>query len=899
MIVCSPIFLFSRTGLAMLNIFRKVFGTRNERELKRIQPLVNRVNELEPLMKSLSDADLAAKTVAFKQRVANGESLDQLLPEAFATVREASRRVLGQRHFDVQLIGGTVLHEGKISEMKTGEGKTLTATLPLYLNALSGEGAHLVTANDYLARRDSEWMGQIYRFLGMNVGLIVHGLSDTERHAAYAADITYGQNNEFGFDYLRDNMKTELKRWVQRGYNYAIVDEVDSILIDEARTPLIISGPTNDSTELFSKINAAIVGLQKDSDYTLEEKSRSVALTEDGITKVEKRLRLDNLYDPANIDSLHAVEQSLKAHIIFKKDVDYVVKDNKVIIVDEHTGRMMPGRRYSDGLHAALEAKEHLPIEQEYQTVASITFQNYFRMYKKLGGMTGTADTEATEFRKIYNLDVSCVPTNQKMIRKDHEDVVFRTAREKFNHIADEIESAQKRGQPVLVGTVSVEKSELLAKLLTKRGVTHEILNAKNHAREADIIKNAGQKGVVTISTNMAGRGTDIVLGQGVKDLGGLLVIGSERHESRRIDNQLRGRSGRQGDPGESKFFLSLEDDLMRIFAADKLSAIMARLGMQEGEAIISPMVSRAIERAQKRVEEQNFSIRKHLLEYDDVMNQQRQVIYGARRGVLEGTAELDFLPTVVSRIAEGLIRANSPEETDTRQWAFDKIQAAIHTGFNTAIDLSSMSPSDSTVEDIVEASTKMIMEAYEAKGSGVGKENMKLVEHYIYLQVIDAMWRDHLAAMDVLKDSVSLRGYGQRDPLQEYKKEAFRLFSRLMQRIEEEATMALIRMPPPTFQKAPVVQSPREEDLSFRHPDAQSGIAAASAAEQPQAPEGNAGEEEIIRHRAGRREAPMAKPQETFVREAAKVGRNDPCPCGSGKKYKKCHGTLDASAEA
>jgi preprotein translocase subunit SecA len=883
----------------MLNIFRKVFGTRNERELKRIQPLVNRVNELEPLMKSLSDADLAAKTVAFKQRVANGESLDQLLPEAFATVREASRRVLGQRHFDVQLIGGTVLHEGKISEMKTGEGKTLTATLPLYLNALSGEGAHLVTANDYLARRDSEWMGQIYRFLGMNVGLIVHGLSDTERHAAYAADITYGQNNEFGFDYLRDNMKTELKRWVQRGYNYAIVDEVDSILIDEARTPLIISGPTNDSTELFSKINAAIVGLQKDSDYTLEEKSRSVALTEDGITKVEKRLRLDNLYDPANIDSLHAVEQSLKAHIIFKKDVDYVVKDNKVIIVDEHTGRMMPGRRYSDGLHAALEAKEHLPIEQEYQTVASITFQNYFRMYKKLGGMTGTADTEATEFRKIYNLDVSCVPTNQKMIRKDHEDVVFRTAREKFNHIADEIESAQKRGQPVLVGTVSVEKSELLAKLLTKRGVTHEILNAKNHAREADIIKNAGQKGVVTISTNMAGRGTDIVLGQGVKDLGGLLVIGSERHESRRIDNQLRGRSGRQGDPGESKFFLSLEDDLMRIFAADKLSAIMARLGMQEGEAIISPMVSRAIERAQKRVEEQNFSIRKHLLEYDDVMNQQRQVIYGARRGVLEGTAELDFLPTVVSRIAEGLIRANSPEETDTRQWAFDKIQAAIHTGFNTAIDLSSMSPSDSTVEDIVEASTKMIMEAYEAKGSGVGKENMKLVEHYIYLQVIDAMWRDHLAAMDVLKDSVSLRGYGQRDPLQEYKKEAFRLFSRLMQRIEEEATMALIRMPPPTFQKAPVVQSPREEDLSFRHPDAQSGIAAASAAEQPQAPEGNAGEEEIIRHRAGRREAPMAKPQETFVREAAKVGRNDPCPCGSGKKYKKCHGTLDASAEA
>lgn len=591
----------------MVEVLKKLFGSKNDREIRRLRSVVTRINELEKTVQQLPDDAFPEKTAEFRRRLADGETLDALLPEAFATIREAARRVRNERHFDVQLIGGIVLHEGKIAEMRTGEGKTLTATAPVYLNALSGKGAHVVTVNDYLAKRDAETMGKVYEFCGLTTGIIVHGLSDSERRAAYSCDITYGTNNEFGFDYLRDNMKTEINRLVQRGHNFAIVDEVDSILIDEARTPLIISGPTESNLSLFVIVNSAIPGLQKDSDYIVDEKSRSVALTEDGISKLEKRLRLDNLYDPKNIDALHHVQQALKAHVVFKKDVDYVVRDGKVVIVDEFTGRLMPGRRYSDGLHGALEAKEHVAVQSETQTMATITFQNYFRLYSKLGGMTGTADTESVEFKKIYNLDVVVIPTNRPMVRQDHQDVVYRTAREKFNAIADEIAEAQQKGQPVLVGTVSVEKSELLSGLLKKRDIPHEILNAKNHAREADIIKNAGQKGNVTISTNMAGRGTDIVLGDGVVAAGGLYVIGTERHESRRIDNQLRGRSGRQGDPGASKFFLSLEDDLMRIFASDRLSTIMERLGMEEGEAIVSPMVSRAIERAQKRVEEHNF----------------------------------------------------------------------------------------------------------------------------------------------------------------------------------------------------------------------------------------------------------------------------------------------------
>ena len=651
----------------MFELAKKVFGTKNDREIKTYRQIVNKINGLESHYEKLSDDELKNMTVVFRERLAKGESTDQILPEAFATVREASKRVLGMRHFDVQLIGGMTMTEGRIAEMKTGEGKTLTATLACYLMGLTGKGVHVVTVNDYLAQRDSEQMSELYGFMGLTTGLIVHGLNDLQRREAYAADITYGTNNEFGFDF-RDNMKTDIEHFVQRPHHFCIVDEVDSILIDEARTPLIISGPTDTDTELYAQVNSVIPGIQKDSDYILDEKARNVTLTEDGISKLEKRLRIDNLYDPKNVAYLHHVQQALKAHVIFKKDVDYVVRDNKVIIVDEFTGRLMPGRRYSDGLHGALEAKEHLKVEKETQVLASITFQNYFRLYEKLSGMTGTADTEAVEFQKIYNLEVVVIPTNKPLIRKDEQDEVYRTAVEKFNVIADEIATAQKKGQPVLVGTVSVERSELLSSLLKKRNIPHEILNAKNHGREAEIITQAGHYGRVTISTNMAGRGTDIALGEGVREAGGLFVIGTERHESRRIDNQLRGRSGRQGDPGRTKFYLSLEDDLMRIFASDRLSAIMSRLGMKEGEAIISPMVSRAIEKAQKRVEEQNFSSRKHVLEYDDIMNQQRTVVYGLRKSVLEDKFDLNFMNQSVKYVSEAVALKYSPDRTEDKK---------------------------------------------------------------------------------------------------------------------------------------------------------------------------------------------------------------------------------------
>ena len=856
----------------MLNFARKIFGTKNDREIKRYAGMVARINALEPTIAALSDDVLKAKTEEFKTRLAKGETLDQVSVEAFAVVREASRRVLNMRHFDVQLIGGMALHEGRISEMKTGEGKTLTATSAVYLNALSGKGVHVVTVNDYLASRDSAEMALLYGFLGLSTGLIVHGLSDNQRREAYGNDVTYGTNNEFGFDYLRDNMKTDKTRFVQREHNFCIVDEVDSILIDEARTPLIISGPSETKTEIYIKVNGAIPGLQKDSDYIFDEKSRSVTLTEDGISKLEKRLNVDNLYEPHNIEYLHHVQQALKAHIAFKKDVDYVVRDRKVVIVDEFTGRLMPGRRYSDGLHGALEAKEHLPVENETQVLATITFQNFFRLYKKLSGMTGTADTEAVEFKRIYNLDVVVIPTNRHMVRKDEQDEVYRTAREKFEIIADEIAKAQAAGQPVLVGTVSVEKSELLASLLKKRGTPHEILNAKNHSREAHIIANAGQAGNVTISTNMAGRGTDIKLGEGVRELGGLYVIGTERHESRRIDNQLRGRSGRQGDNGRTKFYLSLEDDLMRIFASDRLSTIMQRLGMKEGEAIVSPMVTRAIEKAQRRVEEQNFSSRKNVLEYDDVMNQQRQVVYSRRRKILEDKADIAFLRDGVKSIAEGILTKFSPETSTNAAWDYEAASKELSAEFHLPIELTAV-PDQHSMETLLDGVVKIVDKAYKEKREKVGDELIARIEAYVYLQIIDQSWKEHLKTMENLQDSVRLRGYAQRDPLQEYKREAFKLFESLMIRIEDETVLALVRMPPPEAEKEEVLQvaEPESTKLVFAH----------AAAPVPSAGilpvEGFDGE---IR----------GEP----IRVGEKVGRNDVCPCGSGQKYKKCHGRLE-----
>ncbi|MBW2573481.1 MAG: preprotein translocase subunit SecA, partial [Deltaproteobacteria bacterium] len=665
------------------NILTKVFGSKNERELKKITPIVESINALEAEMRKMSDEQLKAQTTLFKERCSNGESIDDMLPEAFATVREASMRTLDMRHFDVQLIGGVVLHRGKIAEMKTGEGKTLAATLPAYLNALTGKGVHIITVNDYLARRDTEWMGNIYNFLGLSVDTILHGLDDEERKNAYNADITYGTNNEFGFDYLRDNMKFDRDAIVQGELNFAIVDEVDSILVDESRTPLIISGPAEKSTELYHHVNTIIPRLVLDQDYTLDEKARSVALTEEGIAKAEKILKVDNLYDPKCIELLHHINQALKAYTLFKRDVDYIVKNGEVIIVDEFTGRLMPGRRYSEGLHQALEAKENVKIENENQTLATITFQNYFRMYNKLAGMTGTADTEAAEFKKIYNLDVSVIPTNQQMIRKDYPDVIYKTRREKFDSAMDEIVELHKKGQPVLVGTISIDVSENFSKKLKKRGIKHTVLNAKNHEKEAEIIAMAGQKGAITISTNMAGRGTDIVLGDGVTDLDGLHILGTERHESRRIDNQLRGRSGRQGDPGSSRFYLALEDDLLRIFGGEKITGIMEKLGMEEGEPIEHNLISRAIENAQSKVEGHNFDIRKQLLEYDDVMNQQREVIYRQRREILTGQSLKPVIEDMIVEKSEEVAHSVTDERAIAEEWDWKGINEAVFKQFN------------------------------------------------------------------------------------------------------------------------------------------------------------------------------------------------------------------------
>jgi len=835
------------------SVLKKIVGTKNDRELKKYSLIQREINALESSIAALSDEQLKEKTPYFKEKLHTGASLDDILPEAFAVVREVARRTVNMRPFDVQLIGGMVLHEGKIAEMKTGEGKTLVATMPMYLNALEGKGAHLVTVNDYLASRDAEWMSPIYSFLGLSVGVIVHGMDDDERRAAYACDITYGTNNEFGFDYLRDNMKYSLEDYTQREFNYAIVDEVDSILIDEARTPLIISGPSEESTDKYYRINQIIPRLKKERDYTIDEKSRTVVLTEEGVARVESYLNVSNLYEPRNIDTLHHVNQALKAHTLFKRDVDYLVKDGQVIIVDEFTGRIMPGRRYSDGLHQALEAKEKVKIEQENQTLASITFQNFFRMYSKLAGMTGTADTEAAEFKKIYNLDVVVVPTNMPMIRVDHTDVIYKTEKEKFSAVIEEIKELHKAKRPVLVGTISIEKSELLSKYLTQTGIQHHVLNAKNHEKEAEIVSQAGQPGQVTISTNMAGRGTDIKLGEGVAELGGLHILGTERHESRRIDNQLRGRSGRQGDMGSSRFYLSLEDDLLRIFGAEKISSIMDKIGIEENQPIEHKLISRAIENAQKRVEGQNFDIRKHLLEYDDVMNRQRQVIYEQRRNVLKGDELREDLLDMIEEVVEDFVPEYVDEKRHPDEWNLKGLEDRVLKQFSLRLDFSK-SGDVGSLEDIQEKIVAAVNDLLNRKEAEFGKPLMDYLIRMISIQSIDSHWKDHLLAMDHLKEGIGLRGYGQKDPVREYQKEGYDLFMDMIRRIKED-----------TLEKLCMVQIRREEEVEeMREQSRQNYIM-------------NRGED-------------IAAPA-TVRRKNEKVGRNDPCPCGSGKKYKKCCG--------
>ncbi|UCE42893.1 MAG: preprotein translocase subunit SecA [Candidatus Aminicenantes bacterium] len=826
-------------------LIQKIFGTKNERDLKQLQPYASAINELESGIKKLSNSQLQTKTNEFKEKLNQGATLDDVLFESFAVVREVARRTVNMRHFDVQLVGGVVLHQGKIAEMKTGEGKTLVATLPAYLNALSGKGVHIVTVNDYLAKRDTEWMGPIYKFLGLKVGTIQHEMPDHERNEAYRSDVTYGTNNEFGFDYLRDNMKFRWADIVQKEHNYAIVDEVDSILIDEARTPLIISGPTEESTAIYYKVDNLIRRLKKEQHFLVDEKSRTVALNEEGVAQAEKFLNVGNLYDLTHMDTIHAINQALKAHHLFRKDVDYMIKEGKVIIVDEFTGRLMPGRRYSDGLHQALEAKEKVRIEEEYQTLASVTFQNYFRMYEKLAGMTGTAVTEATEFQSIYELDVVEVPTNKTLIRHEHPDVVYRTAKEKWDAACDEIIENNEKGRPVLVGTISIENSEHLSSLLRKKGINHVVLNAKYHESEAKIIAQAGRVSSVTLATNMAGRGVDILLGGNpehltkedflkkgidleenhkeeferaltetkkttdlehnkVIDLGGLHIIGTERHEARRIDNQLRGRAGRQGDPGSSRFYLSLEDDLMRIFGSDRISSLMARIGMEEGTPIEHNMVSKAIERAQRQVEGQNFTIRKHLLEYDDVMNKQRESIYSQRREILKGKNLKEQILGLIATIVDWVMETETPKEQSPDDWEIEGFQKAIGAQFG--VDVSEWGIDWDTInfDELREKTLQNLNQIYEDKESQLGTERMREFERVIMIQIIDAQWKDHLLGMDYLKEGISLRGYGQRDPLIEYKKESYDMFQAMMDRIEDETLRYLFLIQPVVEQEMP-----------------------------------------------------------------------------------------------
>jgi preprotein translocase subunit SecA len=843
------------------SLFKSIFGTRNDRELKRIEKVVEKVNLIEPEFENLSDDELRNKTDEFKKRYQDGEDLESLMPEAFANVREASKRILEMRHFDCQIVGGVVLNEGNIAEMKTGEGKTLVATLPVYLNAITGKGAHVITVNDYLASRDAEWMGKLYKFLGLTVGVIVQGIGDQERKDAYNCDIVYGTNNEFGFDYLRDNMKFRSEDLVQRELNFAIVDEVDSILIDEARTPLIISGPAEKSTELYKRADEVVRKLKKDIDYTVDEKDKNVLLTEEGVAKVENELDVKNIYDPHNIENLHHINQALKAHSIFTKDIDYIVQDNQVIIVDEFTGRLMPGRRFSEGLHQALEAKENAVIENENQTLASITFQNYFRMYNKLSGMTGTAETEAQEFAEIYGLEVIVIPTNKPLIRKDYPDAIYKTKKEKYDAAINEIAECYKRGQPVLVGTISIDVSEYFSRMLKKRGVPHEVLNAKHHEKEAEIIAMAGQKKAVTIATNMAGRGTDIVLGEGVTDLGGLHILGTERHESRRIDNQLRGRSGRQGDPGSSKFYLSLDDDLLRIFGGERITKVMDRLGMQEGETIEHGMISRAIENAQKKVEGHNFDIRKHLLEYDDVMNAQREVIYRERKEALSHSdlkrKILEMMESRSQEIAADFVL--SRQEDKTREYGWEYLAEKIKK--NLSLDV--LEPPESEVENMPEDEIKDFIyekceQEYEKKEEMIGSSNMRDLEHFIMLQTVDTFWKDHLLNMDHLKEGIGLRGYAQQNPLIIYKREGFIMFQNMIEKIKDEIINILFRIEVERGfeeEKKPLFSEVPEDEMVFSRGD-----------EGSQNPK-------------------------TVKRSEPKTGRNDPCPCGSGKKYKKCCG--------
>ncbi len=844
-------------------ILTRFFGSSNDRYLKSLKPLVVRINDLEAEVQRQDDATLAARTLLFKERLANGEPLDDLLPEAFAVVREAGRRTLGERHFDVQLLGGIVLHQGKIAEMKTGEGKTLTSTLPLYLNGLTGKGVHVVTVNDYLAARDSEWMGQIFRFLGMGCGKIVHGLDDSQRRAAYGEDITYGTNNEFGFDYLRDNMKFELKDFCQRGFHYAIVDEVDSILIDEARTPLIISGPADIATDLYKKIDRIIPKFTRDSHYSVDEKSRQVSLSEDGVALAEELLEVENLYDPVNIEKLHHLNQSLKAHVLFKRDVDYIVRNNQVVIVDEFTGRTMEGRRYSDGLHQALEAKERVKIEQENQTLASITFQNYFRMYRKLAGMTGTADTEAAEFKKIYNLDVVVMPTNQPMVRIDYADVIYKNEAAKYRAVIREIADLHRAGQPVLVGTISIDVSEKISGMLKGEKIPHEVLNAKHHEREAEIIAGAGQLGRVTIATNMAGRGTDIKLGTGVVEVGGLHILGTSRHESRRIDNQLRGRAGRQGDPGSSRFFLSLEDDLLRIFGSDRITGIMEKLGMEEDEPIEHTMISRAIENAQRKVEGHNFDIRKHLLEYDDVMNKQREVIYQQRRDLLAGEDVAPVIEDMLEDLVEVVAGEIYQERLDSGEWDWQGFTTRMGELFHSAPEWSEEERQGLKLESFQEKIHNYVKELYQAQVEANGLETQRQIERLILLQIVDSHWKDHLLSMDHLKEGIGLRGYGQKNPLNEYKREGFNLFTAMVETVKMQTISSLMR-----------VRVVRQEEV-----------------DRLEAQERQRREEEQLRINRLAAAGTVEQSAQPVRRDGDKIGRNTLCPCGSGKKYKRCCG--------
>ncbi len=971
-------------------VIAKVFGTSNEREIKRIQPLVEEINGFEPAMQQLTDEQLRAKTDEFRRRIRERmdafedadekeselkAALDAILPEAFAVVREAGKRVLQMRHFDVQLIGGVVLHQGKIAEMKTGEGKTLVATLPVYLNALSGRGVHVVTVNDYLAKRDSEWMGKLYTFLGLSVGVIVHDLDDEQRREAYGSDVTYGTNNEFGFDYLRDNMKFDLRDCVQRGHHFGIVDEVDSILIDEARTPLIISGQSEESTDKYYKVNRIIPqlemgeeidrGLGEDKvltgDYVIDEKHRTVTVTDGGWEKVEKLLGIGNIADPENWDLKHHVETAIKAHALYRRDVEYVVKDGEVLIVDEFTGRLMPGRRWSDGLHQAVEAKENVKIERENQTLATVTFQNYFRMYKKLAGMTGTAETEAPEFDKIYKLEVVVIPTNKTLLRVENSDVVYRTEKEKYFAAADEIQRLAQSGQPVLVGTTSVEKSERLSELLKKKGVKHVVLNAKYHEKEAEIVAQAGRKGAITIATNMAGRGTDILLGgnpefmakqeclkkglaQALKtvagevlvkpddpslsyfyyngieykidtakwneiyqkhkqatdaehdeviSLGGLFIFGTERHEARRIDNQLRGRAGRQGDPGASRFYLSLEDDLMRIFAKEWVSNLLQRLGMDEGVPIESRMITKRIEGAQKAVEAQNFEARKHLLEYDDVMNKQRQAVYALRRQLLEGLDQKELiLEDYVRDILAGLLDQYAGKDTRPDDWDVKSLKNQVFTRFGVDITAEGIDPSVLSRQELGNAIFDKLKERYEAKETLIGPEAMRHHERIIMLSVIDQQWKDHLLSMDHLREGIGLRGYGQHDPLVEYKRESFDMFEAMMQRFEEETVrylylMQVIEAPQPAPQQVTPAGDFGDEAVSAFSTSPRRSRAATSVDDMEEAFQRRKRRELEQACMAGGGEAATVQQ----VVRGDKIGRNDPCPCGSGKKYKKCCG--------